>query len=109
MNRDENADKSLMFQNCTFEDNMVLFSRLSKGNSFNEACTFAVGGGYNPQVDCAVRDNVFFCSRDTLLFGTLCDPEMLPEFSGNQHIQYNSYPYLYVIELYQKCWDTLNW
>lgn len=104
MNRDENADESHMFQNCTFEDNMVLFSGLSKENSFNEACAFAVDGGNNPQEGCAVRNNVFFCSRDALLFWTLCDAQMLPEFSGNQYIQYNSYPYLYVIEPYQKCW-----
>ncbi|MBM6830050.1 hypothetical protein H9X85_09545 [Anaerotignum lactatifermentans] len=104
MNRDENADESHMFQNCTFEDNMVLFSGLSKENSFNEACAFAVDGGNNPQKDCAVRNNVFFCSRDALLLWTLCDTQMLPEFSGNQYIQYNSYPYLYVIEPYQKCW-----
>ena len=51
-----------------------------------------------------MRDNVFFCSRDALLFWTLCDAEMLPEFSGNQYIQYNSYPYLHVTEPYQKCW-----
>ena len=104
MNRDENADESHMFQNCTFEDNMVLFSGLSKENSFNEACAFSVDGGNNPQEGCAVRNNVFFCSRDALLLWTLCDAQMLPEFSGNQYIQYNSYPYLHVIEPYQKCW-----
>ena len=104
MNRDENADESHMFRNCTFEDNMVLFSGLSGENSFNESCAFAVDGGSNPQEDCAVRDNVCFCSRDCLFLWTLCDPEMLPEFSGNRYVQYNSYPYLYVIEPYQKCW-----
>ena len=104
MNRDEHADESHMFRNCTFEDNMVLFSGLSRENSFNGACAFAVDGGSNPQEGCAVRDNVFFCSRDALLFWTLCDAEMLPEFSGNQYIQYNSYPYLHVTEPYQKCW-----
>ena len=83
---------------------MVLFSGLGAENSFNEACAFAVDGGNNPQEGCAVRDNVFFCSRDALLFWTLCDPEMLPEFSGNQYVQYNSYPYLYITEPYQKCW-----
>lgn len=104
MNRAEDADESFMLRNCTFENNMVLFSGLGAENSFNEACAFAVDGGSNPQEGCAVRDNVFFCSRDALLFWTLCDAEMLPEFSGNQYIQYNSYPYLYVIEPYQKCW-----
>lgn len=104
MNRAEDADESFMFRNCTFENNIVLFSGLGAENSFNEACAFAVDGGSNPQEGCAVRDNVFFCSRDALLFWTLCDAEMLPEFSGNQYIQYNSYPYLYVMEPYQKCW-----
>lgn len=55
MNRDENADESHMFRNCTFEDNMVLFSGLSRENSSNEACALAVDGGSNPQEGCAVR------------------------------------------------------
>ena len=47
---------------------------------------------------------MFFCSQDALLFWMLCDAEMLPEFSGNQYIQYNSYLHLYVVAPCQKCW-----
>ena len=101
-NWDEDGDPEFMFKNCVYEDNYVLFSGLSDWVSMNAACSGSIDGGLNLQEGCAIRNNVFFASRDCLFFINQLHPDTLPDFEGNAYIQYLSYPLLWLNEANEK-------
>lgn len=103
-NWDDEADPNRMFKNFLYEDNMVLFSGLNNWIARNASAAFAIDGGPNLQEGCVFRDNLFFCSRDCLLYLNEYHPETLPEFSGNQYLQYVSYPWLWINAEQERYW-----
>lgn len=103
-NWDNEADPERMFKNFLYEDNMVLFIGLNNWSSRNTSSGFTIDGGPNLQEGCVFRNNLFFCSRDTLLYINEYHPETFPEFSGNQYLQYDSYPWLWIGVEQQKYW-----
>jgi len=68
----------------------------------NASCAGSIDGGLNLQEGCAIRNNVFFASRDCLFFINQLHPETLPDFEGNTYIQYESYPLLWLKEANEK-------
>ena len=103
-NWDSEADPERMYKNFLYEDNMVLFSGLNNWISRNVSAAFAIDGGPNLQEGCVFRDNLFFCSRDCLLYLNEYHPETFPEFSGNQYLQYASYPWLWINAEQERYW-----
>lgn len=103
-NWDQEANPDHMYKNFLYEDNLVLFSGLNNWSSRNAACAFNIDGGPNLQENCVFRNNLFFCSRDTLLYLNEYHPETFPEFSGNQYLQYDGYPWLWVNTEQERYW-----
>lgn len=97
-NWDSEADPSHMFKNVVYEDNCLLFTGLHDWSSYNASCALGIDGGPNLQEGCAFRGNVFFGSRDTLVYINQLHPDTLPEFAGNTYIQFSGYPSLWLNE-----------
>ena len=92
-NWDREPNPDYMFKNCIYEDNYVLFSGLNDWlATFKVTNAFADVGGPNLQERCAVRDNVFFAASKSLVRIETYATEYLPDFEGNQYVQYAGNP-----------------
>lgn len=60
--------------------------------TFNVTNAFADVGGPNLQEGCAVHNNVFFAAKKSLVRIETCVMEYLPDFEGNQYVQYAGNP-----------------
>ena len=96
-NWDETPNPDHMFKNCIFEDNYVLFTGRNDWLDSGDAPAFADVGGPNLQEGCAVRDNVFFASRTPLVQIDTYVTEYLPDFEGNQYVQYAPTPIVWSV------------
>ena len=96
-NWDETPNPDHMFKNCIFEDNYVLFTGLNDWLDSGDAPAFADVGGPNLQEGCAVHDNVFFVSRTPLVQIDTYVTEYLPDFEGNQYVQYATTPIVWSV------------
>jgi len=96
-NWDETPNPDHMFKNCIFEDNYVLFTGLNDWLDSGDAPAFADVGGPNLQEGCVVRDNVFFASRTPLVQIDTYVTEYLPDFEGNQYVQYALTPIVWSV------------
>ncbi|MDD3920786.1 MAG: hypothetical protein PHO41_06430, partial [Eubacteriales bacterium] len=101
-NWDEEADPNHMFKNVVYEDNYILFTGLADWNSRNASCSAGIDGGPNLQEGCAFRNNLFLGSRDAVVYINQLHPDTLPDFEGNEYIQYLSYPLLWLNEAGEK-------
>ena len=134
-NWDEEPNPNHMFKNCIFEDNYVLFTGLNDWLDSGDAPAFADVGGPNLQEGCAVINNVFFASRTPLVQIDTYVTEYLPDFEGNQYVQYAPAPIVWSVSgdytgtfssqddvcgvlsdatgavtmLYSSDWDKLSW
>ena len=97
-NWDMERNPEHMFKSFAFEDNMVLFTGLNDWLSKHISCAFVVDGGPNLQEEVVVRDNVFFASRDCLIFINQYHADTVADYEGNQYVQYVSYPFLLLNE-----------
>lgn len=92
-NWDTEPNSDHMFKNCIYEDNYVLFSGLNDWlATFRVTNAFADVGGPNLQEGCAVRNNVFFAAKTSLVRIETYVTEYLPDFEGNQYVQYAGNP-----------------
>jgi len=96
-NWDETPNPDHMFKNCIFEDNYVLFTGRNDWLDSGDAPAFADVGGPNLQEGCAVHDNVFFVSRTPLVQIDTYVTEYLPDFEGNQYVQYALTPIVWSV------------
>ena len=97
-NWDMGRNPDMMFKNMVYEDNIVLFTGLNGWLSKITSCAFSVDGGANLQEGAVVRNNVFFASRDCLLYLNQYHKDTLADYEGNKYIQYKGYPYLLLNE-----------
>lgn len=101
-NWDEEPDPDHMLKNILFENNYALLSGMNDWASKNTALSIAIEGGPNLQERCAFRNNVLLGSRDCMIFINQFHPDTLPDFEGNQYIQYTGYPVLLLREAGEK-------
>lgn len=95
-NWDEVANPDHQFRNISFRDNLVFYSTMSDwvdtGEDVDGCFTgaFTIDGGPNMQDGTVeVRDNVFFASRECLVYIKTYVPEYLPDFEGNTYAQFS--------------------
>ncbi|MDD3921333.1 MAG: hypothetical protein PHO41_09210, partial [Eubacteriales bacterium] len=101
-NWDEEADPNHMFKNVVYEDNYILFTGFADWNSRNNACASGIDGGPNLQEGCAFRNNLLLGSRDAVVYINQLHPDTLPDFEGNEYIQYLSCSLLWLNEAGEK-------
>ena len=80
---------------CIYEDNWVLFTGLEDWMDQSFSPAFSHEGGPNLQEGCAIRNNVFFVARSTIVYIQKYVEEYFPDFEGNTYVQYADIPLIH--------------
>lgn len=94
-NWDQEVDPEHKFVDCIYEDNWVLFTGLEDWMDQSFSPAFAHEGGPNLQEGCAVRNNVFFVARSSIVYIQEYVEEYFPDFEGNTYVQYADIPLIH--------------
>lgn len=94
-NWDEEANPERKFVDCLYEDNWVLFTGLEDWMDQSFSPAFTHEGGPNLQEGCAIRNNVFFVARSTIVYIQTYVAEYFPDFEGNTYVQYTDIPLIH--------------
>lgn len=94
-NWDEEPNPERKFVDCIYEDNWVLFTGLEDWMDQSFSPAFSHEGGPNLQEGCAIRNNVFFVARSTIVYIQKYVEEYFPDFEGNTYVQYADIPLIH--------------